>query len=172
MRVRLAIALTLGLFAGTAGAVAYAEGTSEPSASRQAPGSGLQDLVGRLNARERALDRRERSVEDREGDLREAEDRLRERLEDLEEVRGELDDKLAELDAIEEGRRAALTEMTSKMRPKQAAPFVAALQDDLAVDVLDRMQPAKAGKILAVMPPDKAASLAEQLTAPIPLEPR
>lgn len=171
MRARIFIALLAGLLAGSVGAVAFAESTSGSSA-RRAPGSGLQELAGRLNARERALDRRERSLQDREQDLRDAEARLGERLEELGDVRSEIDDKLAELDALEEGRRVALTEMTEKMRPKEAGPFLGAMDEALAVDLLDRMQPSKAGKILAVMPPPKAARLVEQLTAPITLEQR
>ena len=170
MNGRVAIALVLGLLAGS-GAVAFAESTgSAGSSARRATGSGLQDLAGRLNARERAIERRERTLQDREADIREAEARLAERLEELEAVRTELDEKLAALDEIEENRRTALTEMTEKMRPKEAAPFLTAMDDDLAVDLLDRMQPAKAGKVLAAMNPPKAARLVEQLTAPITLE--
>ncbi|HHO51816.1 MAG TPA: hypothetical protein ENK18_13295 [Deltaproteobacteria bacterium] len=171
MRGRIFAALLVGMIAGTAGAVAFAESTSGPG-GRRAAGNGLQDLAGRLNARERALDRRERSLHDREQDLRDAEARLKERLGELSDVRAEIDGLLAELDAVEESRRVALTEMTEKMRPKEAGPFLGAMDEVLAVDLLDRMQTSKAGKILAVMPPPKAARLAEQLTAPITLEQR
>lgn len=159
------------MLAGSAGAVAFAESAVGTSV-RRTSGSGLQELAGRLNARERALDRRERSLHDREEDLRGAEGRLQERLDDLATVRAEIDERLAALDALEEGRHVALTEMIEKMRAKQAGPFLAELDVELAVDLLDRMQTSKAGKILAVMPPDKAAALAERLTAPIKLENR
>lgn len=160
-----------GLAAGTA--VAFAEGgEGSGDGGRRATGSGLQDLAGRLNARERAIERREKTLASRERDLREAEGRLQERIETLETVRGELDERLAALDERDEQRRVSLTEMTEKMRPKQAAPFVATLPRDLAVDVLNRMQTSKAGKVLAAMPPAIAADLAERLTAPITLEQR
>lgn len=153
------------------GAVAFAEGeSSSGTAGRRAAGSGLQDLAGRLNARERALERREKSLETRETDLKEAEKRLQERLTELQAIRAELDDRLAALDERDEQRRVSLTEMTEKMRPKDAAPFLATLDRDLAVDVLNRMQTAKAGKVLAAMPPETAADLAQRLTAPTLLE--
>jgi flagellar motility protein MotE (MotC chaperone) len=169
MKTRLAIALLLGMLVGSAGAAAFAQAT-DAAAARRAAGSGLQDLAGRLNARERAIERREASLVDREADLREAEARLKDRLDELAAVRAELDEKLASLDAQEEERRVGLVKMTEKMRPKEAAPFFGELDDALAVDILDRMSTSKAGKVLAAMPPDRAARLAEMLTAPVKLD--
>lgn len=163
-------ALILGAVIGS-GTLAFAESSGEGIINpKRSTGAGLQELAGRLSARERALARRAASLTDREADLREAEQRLEVRLLEMETLRDEIDGKLAELDAIEERRRGQVTEMTEKMRAKQSGPFLAALDEDLAVDLLDRMQPSKAAKILAAMPPPKAARLAEQLTSPIPLE--
>ena len=163
-------ALLIGILAGS-GAVAFAESASPGGVmGRRTTGSGLQDLAGRLNARERAIERRERSLEDREEDLRAQEEALLERLTDLEAVRDQLDERLASLSEIEENRRVAMTEMVEKMRPKQAATFMAALDQPLAVDLLERMQTGKSGKALAAMNPDDAAKLVEALAAPITLE--
>jgi flagellar motility protein MotE (MotC chaperone) len=60
----------------------------------------------------------------------------------------------------------ALVEMVEVMRAKDAAAFVAALEKDLAVGVLDRMQARKAGQLLAALPPQVAAPLAERMTNP------
>ncbi len=163
-------ALLLGAVIGSA-TLAFAESTGDGIINaKRTVDAGLQDLADRLNARERALQRREASLQDREADLREAEQRLEVRLVDMETLRDEIDGKLAELDELEEERRRRVTEMAEKMRSKQSGPFVSAMDEDLAVDLLDRMQPAKAAKVLAAMNPAKAARLAERLTAPIALE--
>ena len=57
--------------------------------------------------------------------------------------------------------------MVENMRPKQAALVLAQLKPGLAVKVIEVMDESKAGKALAVMPPVKAAELAEKLTRPI-----
>lgn len=160
--------LLVGAALGTAGAVAWAE-VGDTASARRSPSSGLQDLAGRLNARERAIDRREAAFQAREGDLTAQEEKLSERLKELTALRADLDERLEELAAVEESRRVALVKMIEKMRPKEAAPFVGELKQALAVDVLDRMSPAKAGKVLAAMPPRPAARLAEKLTAPVKL---
>jgi len=166
----LLVALLLGAVIGS-GTLAFAESNGDGIINpNRTTGAGLQDLAGRLLAKERALQRRENSLSDREADLREAEQRLEVRLVEMETLRDEVDGKLAELDAIEERRRQQVTEMAEKMRSKQSGPFLAAMDEDLAVNLLDRMLPSKAAKVLAAMPPVKAARLAEQLTAPIPLE--
>ncbi|MEN0061765.1 MAG: hypothetical protein AAGA48_06410 [Myxococcota bacterium] len=170
MKAKLIAALLMGAVIGS-GTLAFAESSGDGVINpRRSIGAGLQELAGRLNARDRALQRRQASIADREADLREAEQRLEVRLVEMEALRSEIDAKLAALDEIEERRRQAVTEMAEKMRSKQSGPFIAAMDDTLAVDLLDRMQPAKAAKILAAMPPAKAARLAEQLTAPIPLD--
>ena len=43
------------------------------------------------------------------------------------------------------------------------------LDPKLAVDILNRMNRSKAGKLLTALPPDLAAALAERMTAPIAL---
>jgi len=162
--------LLLGAVIGS-GTLAFAESSGDGILNpRRSTDAGLQELAGRLNARDRALERRAASLGDREADLREAEQRLEVRLMEMETLRDEIDGKLAELDAIEERRRQQVTEMAERMRAKQSGPFLAEMDEDLAVDLLDRMQPSKAAKVLAAIPPAKAARLAEQLTAPIPLE--
>jgi flagellar motility protein MotE (MotC chaperone) len=127
---------------------------------------GLAELAARLQSRESALARREAALADKEADLRAAEERLQKRLDDLAAVREAIAQQLAEIGADEEQRRKDLVVMLQSVRPKQGAPILAALDVPLAVDVLDRMSPAKAGKLLAALPPRTAAELMETLTEP------
>lgn len=141
---------------------AVAEATPWPEGDSR----GMQELIDRLEARERALVRREASIEAREAELKEVELRLEERLLELETLRGEIEALLEQGDELRQARVKALIKMVESMRAGEAGTFVAALDEDLAVEVLDGMNTSKAGKTLASMEPGKAATLAEQLTLP------
>ena len=121
-------------------------------------------LLGELDNRERALDRRETSLVAREEELRTLEAELQGRLEELEAVRTELNTLLEEADAEREVKVQGLVKMVEAMRGNQAAAVLVELDAELAVEVLDRMKTSKAGKALAAMPPDRAATLAERMT--------
>jgi flagellar motility protein MotE (MotC chaperone) len=55
------------------------------------------------------------------------------------------------------------------IKPAEAAPIVSRLDKRLAANVLQRMPPADAGKIMGAMKPDAAAELATQIAARQPL---
>lgn len=128
---------------------------------------GMREVLDALKSKERALERRAKSIEDREEDLRRVEEGLQGRLDELTALRDELRTLLEDADAEREERVKGLVKMVESMRAAQAATMVAELEDELAVDVLDRMNKGKAGKMLSKMDPAKAASLAEQLTVPV-----
>jgi len=158
--------LAFGTVAGTqAVAQSNRDGASAHDVFFRARSRGIQELAAAQRARERSLDTRERTLEEREEDLREAELRLEARLEELQALRGEIEGQLGELDEDEEARVRALVRMVESMRAKEAAPMVAALDHDLAVRVLGRMNRTKAGKVLAAMNPTTAARFAEGVAA-------
>ncbi|MFN7145527.1 MAG: hypothetical protein ACK4YP_17260, partial [Myxococcota bacterium] len=78
---------------------------------------------------------------------------------------------LAEADAAHEAHVASLVTMVESNRAGAIAPVVAGLEDALAVEVLDRMNRQKAGKLLAALPPERAAALATRLTRPVTAAP-
>lgn len=128
---------------------------------------GMREVLDALKFKERAMERRAKSIDDREEDLRRVEEDLQSRLDDLSAMRDELRTLLKDADGEREVRVAGLVKMVESMRAAQAATMVSVLEDDLAVDVLERMNRGKAGKMLSQMDPRKAASLAEQLTVPV-----
>lgn len=144
-------------------------GLSPTTADLGTPESrGMRAVIDALRDRERALDRRERSIETREADLRQVEADLQARMTELSALRDELKVLLDASDVAREERVKGLVKMVEAMRPNQAAEVFAALDDELAVDVLKRMNKAKAGKALAAMDPARASVLAEMMTrAPI-----
>ena len=160
-------AATAGILLTGAVGVAFAQGG--PALPRRLQADGVEQLAAKLNARERAIERREATLKDREADLASAETRLSERLDELEALCGRIDEQLQGLAEDDERRREALVTMVEKMKAKEAASMVGALDKDLAVDVIDRMTPSKAAKVLAAMPPQLAAALAADLAAPVEL---
>ncbi len=165
------VLLTGALFSGWDPIAPSAEAaTAEAAALEECPdptSPGMREVLDALKSKERALERREKSITDREEDLRRVEDDLQGRLDTLTGLRDELRTLLEQADGEREERIKGLVKMVESMRPAQAATMVSELDDDLAVDVLDRMNKSKAGKMLSKMDPDKAASLAEQLTVPV-----
>ena len=149
---------------GVATPEALAALTPGPSDVVSSESRGMRAVIDALKSRERAMDRRERSIDAREADLRQVETELEERLAELKALRESLAVMLEESDEVREERVRQLTKMVEAMRSKQAAGVFAELDDDLAVQVLRRMNKAKAGKTLAAMQPTRAALLSEMLT--------
>jgi len=129
---------------------------------------GAHALAEGLRRRERELDEAAKTLDLRHAEIAAAEARMVERLAALEAVRAEIDTLLAGADEASEARVTDLVKMVEANRASAAAPIVAELDSALAVRVLDAMNPQKAGKLLAELPPAKAASLAERLARPLP----
>lgn len=123
-----------------------------------------------LEQKERGLQRRAATLEAREADLRAAEAEVKSRLDELKAVRAEIQQMLGQLDEKQQERVTTLVKMMESMRDKQAAAILDETEDVVALEVLMRMNVAKAGKALAKMEPGRAAFFAEKLGAP-PLSP-
>jgi flagellar motility protein MotE (MotC chaperone) len=164
-----ALALAIGLGIGVATAAGAPEEPRPEDVSRwcSVEQQGAHALAEDLRGRGRELDAREASLRARAQQMSAAEARLDERLSQLEAARSAIEAQLAEGDAAREERVAALVKMVEAGRAAQVAAMFGALDDALAVDVLERMNRAKAGKLLAALPPQKAAALAAKLTSPI-----
>jgi flagellar motility protein MotE (MotC chaperone) len=129
--------------------------------------SGTRQLGEDLGRRARGLDERERTLQAREGELRDAESRLEQRMQALSQARSQLESQLDAADGERTKRLAGLVKMVESNRASDIAPMFGKLEPELAVEVLDRMNRGKAGKLLAVLPPDAAASLAQRMTRPV-----
>ena len=125
---------------------------------------GNQVLADQLRHRERALDERDHSYAARKAELAETEKRLDARLGELKALRAEVVTGLDRADVAQVERVKGLVKMVESNRAASIAPMFAELEEPLAVEVLDLMNRQKAGKLLAELPPAKAASLADKLT--------
>ena len=157
------VVVVLGLVAASAGAIASVQPQFTAMTPHTERSDNLQAFADQLMSRERELERREAHVRTTERSIRDAEDDLQKRLVHLETLKTELHEGLQVLDEQEETRRAGLTKMVESIRARDAAPMFTTLADDVALDVLARMNSQKAGKLLGELPALRAASLAEQL---------
>ncbi len=150
---------------------ALASGADEPAADMAATlrwcgeeQAGNRELADQLRHRARELDEKEHSFDGRKAELTETEKRLDTRMDELKALRTEVSLSLDRADAAQDERVKGLVKMVESNRAASIAPMFAVLDESLAVEVLDRMNRQKAGKLLAALPPAKAASLADKLT--------
>ena len=127
---------------------------------------GAEAIIDILVQKERGLKRREATLEAREADLRAAEAELNERLEEIKKVREDIERMLVELDDLQQERVTTLVKMMESMRDKQAAAILNETEDAVALEVLMRMNVAKAGKAMAKMDAGRAAFFADKLGSP------
>ncbi len=132
--------------------------------------AGNRTLAAALRHRERELDEREHSFGARQVELTAAEKRLDARMAALTKLRTEIEASLVKTDSVREERVKGLVKMVESNRPASIAPMFSALEEPLAVEVLDRMNRTKAGKLLGALSAAKAASLASKLTRPLQAE--
>jgi flagellar motility protein MotE (MotC chaperone) len=159
------------------GAAAHAEGAPAPDPAAIArwcstEQQGALDLSRELKRREDAISSREAEAASRGAELQAAQVRLDARFGELVALRADIDQKLQKADAEHEARLKAIVQMVEANRPSAVAPMFQQLEPTLAVQVLDRMKRAKAGKLLTALPPAQAASLAAAMATPLELASR
>jgi len=162
-------ALAAGVLSGIAATAVGATGSSSVGI-RSEQARGAEAIMDLLEQKERGLQRRAATLEAREADLRAAESEVKSRLDELKAVRAEIQQMLGQLDEKQQERVTTLVKMMESMRDKSAAAILDETEDIVALEVLMRMNVAKAGKALAKMEPARAAFFAEKLGAP-PLSP-
>jgi len=131
---------------------------------------GIHQLAEDLRRRKREVESREHALDAQKAEMATAEGRLRDRLAELERIRTEVQGLLGVGDAKRTERVAGLVKMIEANRAASIAGMFAELDEVLAVEVLDLMNRTKAGRLLAALPPELAARLAERMTAPIVVE--
>ena len=77
----------------------------------------------------------------------------------------EIEKQMKEREAAEKKRVSKLARLYAQMKPQEAADAMNALNDDLTVAILQRMDESQAAKVLAKFEPSKAAQLTEIIYA-------
>jgi flagellar motility protein MotE (MotC chaperone) len=122
------------------------------------------DAIQELENRKVALDQREKQLNERAQDLDLQEKILREKLKKMEELNKKMAERLDSFKKDHDDRIEKLKSVVEGMKPDAAARYVEALEPDLAVEILARIQIQKASKIMNLVDKKLGARLTELYT--------
>ena len=116
-----------------------------------------------LRHRDRLLARRSTALDERAAALSELEQGVAAEIARLEALRAEILNLLGGQRSALKQRVAKLSRMVDQMKSKDAAELLAGIDEGVALQVLQKIKPKQAGKILGAMPPETAQDLADRL---------
>jgi flagellar motility protein MotE (MotC chaperone) len=117
-----------------------------------------------LRHRRTALDERAKDLDQRGAVVAAAQTRLSARVDQLSALQAKLEQLEADRKAHDEANWTGLVHVYENMKPREAAQIFDALDMQVLLAVLDRMQPRKVAPVLAAMQPERAR-LATQMLA-------
>jgi len=133
-----------------------------------APGKQEIPLDEKLRKKEKELQDREDRVKKREHELQLLQDKIDGRMSELNDLQTKLlnfSKKLAQQEkALKDARMGHLVALYSAMDPGKAAAIMDKLNLKTVVRILKYMKGKNAGKIMAMMPPEKGATISEALS--------
>lgn len=121
------------------------------------------EVLQQLAKRREALDARERTVSDREALIAAADAKLAARIGQLGDLKKQIEDLLLKADKTGDEDIARLTKVYENMKPKDAAPVMARLSDDVRLPIAAAMKDKSLAAILSAMPEEKAQEITEKL---------
>lgn len=120
-------------------------------------------ILQSLGARRQALDQRAADLDTREEMIAAATQRVEERVAELQKLEAHVQQLLGQVDDQEEKRIAGLVDVYQRMRAKDAAAVFDALDDDVLVQVAQRMKQQSLAEIMGKMTPVRATHLTQLL---------
>jgi flagellar motility protein MotE (MotC chaperone) len=150
-----------------------------PAPAAVSPGGATSEELAR---REFEVKRREQQLNTREDAIRQLEADVNQRMRDAEDREASVQEILARNDAILEEQKSMRDEQQKRddalkservehlvaafkgMKPEQAGNLINSMDDAVAVAILSAMPGSNAGKILAMVNPDKAARLVKAIS--------
>jgi flagellar motility protein MotE (MotC chaperone) len=111
------------------------------------------------------LEEREKRLAEREATVAAVETHLTDRVAELQAIQTRLETLEAERKVQEEANWAGLVRLYEGMRPRDAAVIFNALDKPVLLEIVDRMKPAKAAPVLALMEPESARQVTADLAA-------
>ena len=100
-------------------------------------------------------------VEDAKPSAEKKKDKAKEQSKTVKLTKKEIEAQMKEREAAERKRVSKLARLYNEMKPQDAAEAMDALDDDLTVTILQRMDESTAAKVMAEFEPAKAARLTE-----------
>jgi len=119
-----------------------------------------------VRALRKILDQKSVKLDQDLGSQKEYLESLKKQVEDhlakIDNARKEIADFMNARDEKEETKLKKLARFYEAMEPEQASPLLQKVDDDLAIKIFDRMDAKKAGSVLALFPPPRAAKITTQ----------
>ncbi|MFN7129291.1 MAG: MotE family protein, partial [Brevundimonas sp.] len=122
-------------------------------------------IIQSLSARRTELDVRDQDFATTLPLMVAAEQKLDAKVKALEALKAEMKQMLGQVDEREKAEIDRLVQVYSAMRPKEAAPVMATLEDRVRLPVAAAMRPRTLAAIMAQMTPAQAKELTEKLAA-------
>jgi flagellar motility protein MotE (MotC chaperone) len=119
-------------------------------------------FFNKLEERKKQLDQREQELQKMEEELQEQRVALEKRLSDLEDIRTKISSRLDEKVKIDQEKVNKLVEFYSNMKPQNAAKIFEDIDEDLAVEILNKMKKKSAADIMNLLNAEKAQKLSEK----------
>jgi flagellar motility protein MotE (MotC chaperone) len=120
-------------------------------------------FFNKLNDRKKELDLREDELAKLEAELQQQRLAIDEKLKQLDAMRAQISQTLKGRVASDQQKVDKLVEFYSTMKPQQAAKIIETLNEDLSIEVLDKMKKKNAAEILNALDSKKARHLSELL---------
>ncbi len=143
-------------------ASAKSPGTESPSKATKAWTAEQLAFFNKLEERNQQLDSKEKELQKLEEELQEQKLALEKRLRDLEEIRTKISSRLDEKVKVDQEKVDKLVEFYSNMKPQNAAKVFEDIDEDLAVEILNKMKKKSAADIMNLLKSDKAQKLSEK----------
>jgi len=122
-------------------------------------------IIQSLSQRRAALDARDQDFATTLPLMVAAEQKLEAKIQALAALKAEMKQMLGQVDEREKAEIDRLVQVYSAMRPKEAAPVMASLEDRVRLPVAAAMRPRTLAAIMAQMTPAQAKELTEKLAA-------
>ncbi|WP_426024099.1 MotE family protein [Brevundimonas sp. PWP3-1b1] len=122
-------------------------------------------IIQSLSQRREALDARDQDFATTLPLMVAAEQKLEAKIQALAALKAEMKQMLGQVDEREKAEIDRLVQVYSAMRPKEAAPVMATLEDRVRLPVAAAMRPRTLAAIMAQMTPAQAKELTEKLAA-------
>jgi len=128
------------------------------------PAFAEDDIVRFVQKKQVELKEKEESIKKEESRLNVVRKDLDERIAKYEKLLTELDEKLKRIEQKRKEQLERVIKIYEAMPPEEAASRLSAVDEDMAVQVMRSMKSKKAGPIMALMEPRKAALITRELS--------
>jgi flagellar motility protein MotE (MotC chaperone) len=134
-----------------------------PAEVQQTPTAPAEEATPDVNLRRSQIEEREKRLTEREASVAAADKHLTDRVGELLAIQSRLEALENDRKAHEEANWTGLVRLYEGMRPRDAAVIFNGLDKPVLIEILDRMKPAKASLVIALMEPESARQVTADL---------